>query len=52
LSTIYTPSVTWVVWMKLYPSISKIVGADKVAIFWENGIEVAGDDPAASCAEV
>jgi hypothetical protein len=48
----HTPSVTWVVWMKVCPRIGKIVCADKVIIFWENWIEVAGDDPAASCAEV
>jgi hypothetical protein len=34
------------------PRIGKIVGPDKVVVSWANGIEVAGDDPAASCAEV
>jgi hypothetical protein len=52
LFTVYTPSVTWVVWMEMYPRIGETVVADKVVVFWENGIEVAGDDPAASYAEV
>jgi hypothetical protein len=34
--------------MKVCPRINEIVGVDKVVVFWENGIEVAGDDPAAS----
>jgi hypothetical protein len=38
--------------MKVYPRIGKTVGADKVVVFWEDGIEVAGDDPAAGCTEV
>jgi hypothetical protein len=38
--------------MKMCPCISKIVGAHKVVVFGENGIEVASDDAATSSAEV